>query len=134
MAQSIAQILETMSLLDGWEDKYAYVIDLGRQLPEYPENYRDEDHLVPGCTSRVWLHWAFDDAGRLKLCLDSDAHIVKGLIAILQSAYEDKTPHEIAAFDINALFDELKLEEHLSPNRRNGFFSVAQKIRALGQG
>lgn len=121
-----------MALLDGWEDKYAYVIDLGRELEPYPENLRTDDRLVPGCTSRVWLHWAFDGQGRLQLFLDSDAHIVKGLIAILAAAYQDKTPQAISAFDIEALFGELRLAEHLSPNRRNGFFSVAQKIRALG--
>jgi len=130
MTQTLETIIETMTQLDGWEDRYAYVIDLGRQLKPYPPAFQDDAHLVPGCTSRVWMHHQWIE-GKLALSLDSDAHIVKGLLAVLAAVYDRRDAASILTYDIEDLFRTLGLEGQLSPNRRNGFFAVAAKIKAL---
>lgn len=123
-------IQDTLSLLSDWEERYAFIIDLGRKLPPYPEDRRNDAHKVPGCTSQVWMAHAWV-ADRLHMDVDSDAHLVKGLLAVLMSLYNDKTRAEIMAVPPEAVFASLGLEGHLSPNRRNGFFAVAQRIRQL---
>lgn len=124
-------IVETFDLLDDWEDRYRYLIDLGRDLPPFPESERRDERLVPGCMSRVWMVSAAEPGPppRLTFLADSDAHLVKGLIAVLLAAYSGKTVEEIGALDIEALFARLGLVEHLSTNRRNGFFSMVERIR-----
>lgn len=127
----LATIVETFDLLDDWEDRYRYLIDLGRDLPPFPETERRDERLVPGCMSRVWMV-ARPSSGappQLEFLADSDAHLVKGLIAVLLAAYSGKTPDEVAALDIHALFSKLGLSEHLSTNRRNGFFSMVERIQ-----
>jgi len=121
-------IRDAFGFFDGWEDKYRFVIDLGRQLPELDPAERTEDRLVPGCQSQVWLITHLED-GRLQLTMDSDAHIVRGLIAILLAAYQDRTPQEVVDFDIEGLFDELNLLSHLSPTRGNGLREMVTRIR-----
>lgn len=123
-------IQDTLSLLGDWEERYAFIIDLGRKLPSYPEDRRDNAHKVPGCTSQVWMahSWQGD---RLHMDVDSDAHLVKGLLAVLMALYNDKSKTEIMAVAPEAAFATLGLEGHLSPNRRNGFFAVAQRVRQL---
>lgn len=125
-----SEIKDTLSFLDNWEDRYALLIDLGRKLRAYPEERRDDAHKVPGCTSQVWMahEWQGD---ALHMAVDADAHLVKGLLAILMSLYNGKTAAEIKAVPVEAAFAELGLEGHLSPNRRNGFFAVASRIAAL---
>jgi cysteine desulfuration protein SufE len=127
----LATIVETFALLDDWEERYRYLIDLGRALPPFPEAERREERLVPGCMSRVWMvsQPAPGTPPRLEFLADSDAHLVKGLIAVLLAAYSGKTPAEIAGLDIDALFRKLGLAEHLSANRRNGFFSMVERIK-----
>lgn len=127
----LATIVETFDLLDDWEERYRYLIDLGRDLPAFPESERKDERLVPGCMSRVWMvsRIAPGAPPHLDFLADSDAHLVKGLIAVLLAAYSGKTPDEIAALDINALFTKLGLTEHLSTNRRNGFFSMVERIQ-----
>lgn len=124
-------IVETFDLLDDWEDRYRYLIDLGRDLPPFPESERRDERLVPGCMSRVWMVSATEPGPppHLTFLADSDAHLVKGLIAVLLAAYSGKTAQEIGALDIDALFAKLGLTEHLSTNRRNGFFSMVERIR-----
>lgn len=123
-------IQDTLALLTDWEERYAFIIDLGRKLPPYPEDRRDDAHKVPGCTSQVWMAHRWQD-GKLYMDVDSDAHLVKGLLAILMALYNGKTPEEITAVLPEVVFATLGLEGHLSPNRRNGFFAVAQRIVQL---
>ncbi|MEM7079549.1 MAG: SufE family protein [Pseudomonadota bacterium] len=124
------ELRETFAFFDDWEDKYRFVIDLGKDLPALPEAMRSEENLVRGCQSQVWLYHALDEHGRLQLSMDSDAHIVRGLISIVLLAYQDRTPQETLAFDIDELFGELDLLSHLSPTRGNGLTAMIGKIRA----
>jgi cysteine desulfuration protein SufE len=122
------------ALLDDWEDRYRYVIELGRGLPPLPAALRSEANKVRGCASQVWLASAMRQlqAGAppvLDFLGDSDAHIVRGLIAILFAAYQDKTAEEVLHTDARALFAELGLKDHLTPQRSNGFFSMVERIR-----
>jgi len=122
------------ALLDDWEDRYRYVIELGRGLPPLPAVLRTEANKVRGCASQVWLATAMrqQQAGAppvLDFLGDSDAHIVRGLIAILFAAYHDKTGEEILRTDAGAVFAELGLKDHLTPQRSNGFFSMVERIR-----
>jgi len=127
------ELKENFALFDDWEERYKYLIDLGKSLKEMPEALKTDETLVRGCTSRVWLICETNAQGRYHFTADSDAHIVRGLIAILLSAYEGKTGEEIAKVDIDAAFSEIGLNEHLSPNRRNGFFAMVERVRALSR-
>lgn len=125
------EFADRFNRLLSWEDRYRYLIQLGRKLEPYPEEFRDEEHLVPGCLSQVWLvSLSVADAdGRVDLRADSDAHIVKGLISLLLMMYSGKTAEEILAADVEGLFERLDLGQHLSVNRRSGFYSMNRKIR-----
>ena len=127
---ALAQIEQDFALFESWEDRYAYLVDLGKRLPALPEAERTEAHKVRGCTSQVWFvqHDAGD--GRLWWQGDSDAAIVRGLVAVLQVLYNGRTRDEVRAIDVDAVFAQLGLERHLSINRRNGFFSMVAKLRA----
>ncbi len=127
---SLAEIQETFELLGDWEERYAYLIDLGRNLPTMPQELKTEETKVKGCTSQVWMVPKVE-AGRYSFLADSDALIVKGLIGVLLAAYNDKTPEEIGAVDIESAFQEMGLEQHLSPNRRNGFYAMVERIRGF---
>jgi cysteine desulfuration protein SufE len=127
-------IRSDFALLDDWEDRYRYVIELGRGLSPLPEALRTEANKVRGCASQVWLASAVRRANPASAPLlefqgDSDAHIVRGLIAILFAMYADKTAEEILRTDASAVFAELGLKEHLTPQRSNGFFSMVERIR-----
>jgi cysteine desulfuration protein SufE len=129
---SIDDIAANFELLEDWEARYAYLLDLGKQLDPLPEHSRDEAHKVRGCMSQVWIdHEARD--GRLHFYGDSDAHIVRGLIALLFALVQDRTPQEILATDVRKTFAELGLENHISMNRRNGFYAMTERIRQLAQ-
>jgi cysteine desulfuration protein SufE len=130
---SVKEIEETFQLLDSWEDRYSYVIDLGRKLPAFPKGEMTEANLVRGCTSQVWLIPQPGDPAEVAFLADSDALIVKGLIAILMAAYNGQSKDHVRSFDIEAFFNSLGLGEHLSPNRRNGFFAMVGRIRALAE-
>ncbi len=125
--------VDRFNRLLSWEDRYRYLIQLGRKLEPYPEQFRDEDHLVPGCMSQVWLVSELDESDRdtLEFRADSDALIVKGLTALLLMFYSNKNPEEILSTDIEGLFERLDLTQHLSVNRRNGFYSMSRKIKEL---
>ena len=122
-------IAESFSLLEDWDDRYAYLIDLGKALPDYPAAARTDAHKVDGCTSQVWIVTTRDAQGRLSMIADSDALIVRGLIAVLMAVYNGTTAEEAGGIDIQTLFAELGLSTHLSPNRRNGFFAMVERVR-----
>src|SRR3974390_3288297 len=120
---AIDEIIENFSLLDEWDDRYRYVIELGRGMSPLPELHRTDANKVQGCASQVWLATTtqFDrEQPILNFCGDSDAHIVRGLVAILLSVVSGKEAREIMATDPIALFDRLGLGEHLTPQRSNG--------------
>jgi len=129
----IAEITGDFELLDEWDDRYRYLIELGRALEPLPEDARTDANKVQGCTSQVWLTTQVkpDGAGGPLLSFrgDSDAHIVRGLIAILLALYSDKRAGEILDLDAVALFERLGLREHLTPQRSNGFRSMVERIR-----
>ena len=125
---SLENLLSDFEILDEWEDRYKYVIELGHMLPELPEDYRNPANKVQGCASQVWLHSEIRD-GKMQLIGDSDALIVKGLIAILLSVYQDKSPAEMLDIDARATLDKLGLQEHLTSQRSNGLFSMVERIR-----
>jgi cysteine desulfuration protein SufE len=133
-AMTIDEIIENFALLDDWDDRYRYVIELGRGLAALPESERTETNKVQGCASQVWLasRTRPDGAGGpvISFIGDSDAHIVRGLIAILFALYSDKPAREILSTDAIAVFERLGLREHLTPQRSNGFRSMVERMRA----
>jgi cysteine desulfuration protein SufE len=131
---SIDEIVENFELLDQWDDRYRYVIELGRTLPPLPQAAYTEANKVRGCASQVWLltHVKPDGGAGPSLSFegDSDAHIVKGLIAILLALYSGKHAREILDTDALALFDRIGLRENLTPQRSNGLRAMVERIRA----
>jgi cysteine desulfuration protein SufE len=131
---AIDEIIENFTLLDQWDDRYRYVIELGRALPPLPENAHNEANKVRGCASQVWLltHVRPNGAAGPTLTFDgdSDAHIVRGLIAIVIALYSGKTAREILDIDALELFDRIGLREGLTPQRSNGLRSMIERIRA----
>ena len=131
---SFDDIVADFEFLDDWDDRYKYLIDLGRALPPFPEGSRDEAHKVRGCASQVWLdveETCTPSGKMLRFAGDSDAHIVKGLVAVLLSLYTDKTPKEIVDLDAKAALSPLELEGHLTPQRSNGLASMIKRIREI---
>ncbi|MAU41421.1 MAG: cysteine desulfuration protein SufE [Kordiimonas sp.] len=127
---SISDVLDTFEFLDDWEERYKYLIDLGRKLPEMDGADKIEENRVHGCTSRVWLTHHMKD-GQVIFNGESDAHIVRGLVSLLLMIYSDKTPDEIISTDAKAILNQLGLEKHLSPMRTNGLFSMMEKIKSI---
>jgi cysteine desulfuration protein SufE len=125
-------IIENLGFFDSWEDRYRYIIDLGRELPALPDELRSEDRLVRGCQSQVWIDVEQSD-GRLQLAVDSDAFIVKGLLAVVLAAYNNRTAQEIMDFDVDSYFETLGLLQHLSPTRGNGLRAMVARIRDEAQ-
>ena len=125
-------IKDTLGFVDSWEERYKYIIDLGKDLPELPEEKRTDDRLVRGCQSQVWIDEKIED-GKLQLAVDSDAFIVKGLLCIILAAFNNKTPQEILDFDIEAYFDELELMNHLSATRGNGLRAMVARIQDIAR-
>lgn len=124
------EIRENFAFFDDWEDRYRFIIDLGKQLPPMPDEHRLPENFVHGCQSQVWIKPAWRD-GRLHFMLDSDAHIVRGLIAIIMSALNAKAPDEIVDYDIDTLFRELDLIGHLSVTRGNGLVAMVRRIKDI---
>ena len=131
---TIDEIRDNFALLDDWDDRYRYVIELGRTLDPLPEAEHSAANKVQGCASQVWLAKQLDRSGTseplLKYLGDSDAHIVRGLIAILLTLYSAHTPREILATDAIAVFDEFGFREHLTPQRSNGLRAMVERIRS----
>jgi cysteine desulfuration protein SufE len=131
-AASFDEIVADFDLLGDWEDRYRYVIELGRKLRPLPENDRNDTNKVRGCVSQVWLSTIVSPdhrVPRLSFIGDSDAHIVRGLIAILFALYSGKTADVILDIDANAVLGRLQLKEHLTPQRSNGLLAMVEKIR-----
>lgn len=135
---SIEDVRSDFALLDDWEDRYRYLIELGRGLAPLPEALRTDANKVRGCASQVWLSSTTRSSGGTTPVLtfqgDSDAHIVRGLIAILFTLFDGKTAEDILSTDARAVFAELGLDEHLTPQRSNGFFSMVERIRRDAHG
>lgn len=123
-------ILDTLGFFDDWEERYKYIIDLGKQLPAMDDSKKTEDYLLRGCQSQVWIDSELND-GVLTFEADSDAHIVRGLLGVVLAAYNHKSPADILAFDIDAYFSRIDLVKHLSPTRGNGLRAMVEKIRSL---
>ena len=131
---TIEDIISDFEMLDDWEDRYRYVIELGRDLPALPEALRTEDNKVHGCVSQVWLARQFEPDGegppRITWQGDSDAHIVRGLVAILFAIFSGRRADEIQKIDAEALLRRLGLHEHLTPQRSNGLAAMVRRIKA----
>ena len=136
MARSIDDLVEDFELFEDWEERYRYIVDLGKKLPPMPEDEKIEDNKVRGCMSQVWMTSQVDDStepSTLSFRADSDAFIVKGLIAILLELYSGRTPQEITELDATEALTRLGLESHLSPNRRNCFVAMVGRIKSEAQ-
>jgi cysteine desulfuration protein SufE len=135
---TIEEIIDNFSLLDDWDDRYRYVIELGRNLAPLPEEARSDANKVQGCASQVWLDAKIEPNGKVGPVLtfrgDSDAHIVRGLIAILLTLYSGKPARDIVDTDAIAVFERLALREHLTPQRSNGFRSMVERIKSDARG
>jgi cysteine desulfuration protein SufE len=131
MATTIQTIRDDFALLDAWEDRYRYVIELGEALPAFPDSERIPANKVPGCVSQVWLttQVGAGDDPLLTFQGDSDAHIVRGLVAIMLALFSGRGASEILTTDAEATLKELGLDEHLSPQRANGLRSMVKRIR-----
>ncbi|GAB3313381.1 SufE family protein [Haliea atlantica] len=125
-----ADILDNLAFFDDWEQRYQYIIELGRELPPLPDELRTADRLIRGCQSQVWLEARMQD-GRLQLDADSDAFIVKGLLGVVLAACNNRTPEEVLAFDMDDYFRQLDLLRHLTPTRGNGLRAMVSRIRDI---
>lgn len=129
-ATTIEDVFDAFEFLDDWEERYGYIIDLGKSLPEFPESQRVEENYVHGCQSQVWLIHHFDaESGKLYLMIDSDAIIVKGLAAIVLVTLNAKTPQDILSMDVEASFEKIDLMRHISPSRGNGLRAMLELIK-----
>ena len=126
---ALDELTEEFALLDDWEDRYRYIIDLGRTLEPLSETEHTDENKVRGCASQVWLVTEPEAGGRLHFRGDSDAHIVRGLIAILLKLYSDRTSGEILAVDAQGAYERLGLSGALTAQRSNGLFSMVERIR-----
>lgn len=124
------EILDDLSFFDDWEERYKYIIDLGKDLPTMDASLQTPERLVKGCQSNVWIE-VDREGDKLIFTVDSDAIIVRGLLALVMAAFNEKTAADILAFDIDGYFAQLDLEQHLSPTRGNGLRSIVGKIKAI---
>ncbi|MGN6471500.1 MAG: SufE family protein [Rhizobiaceae bacterium] len=131
MPTTLEAIRDDFAFLDDWEDRYRYIIELGNELPPFPEEARDAEHKVQGCVSQVWLltHRTGERDPVLTFDGDSDAHIVRGLVAIMLALFSGKRASEIGRIDAEGLMSELGLDEHLTPQRANGLRSMVKRIK-----
>lgn len=128
---TIDSIRQDFEFLDDWEERYRYIIDLGAALEPYPEELRDDAHKVRGCVSQVWVAFEQDDGPDpvLRLAGDSDAHIVRGLVAIVLALFSGRKASEIVGTDAEGVLQQLGLDEHLTPQRSNGLRAMVKRIR-----
>jgi cysteine desulfuration protein SufE len=123
-------IVEALAFFDDWEDRYKYIIDLGKELPPLDASEKTESNLVRGCQSQVWLV-SRAEGDKLYFEVDSDAFIVRGLLGVVLAAFNAKTAKQIREFDINDYFEQLNLLKHLSPTRGSGLQAMVQRIQTL---
>lgn len=133
--QTVDELIETFDLMDDWEEKYEFLIDLGRKLPPLSDEVMQDCNIVQGCQSRVWLvaDVTATEPPQFEIQAGSDAQIVRGLVAILLIAYQGKTPQEVLDFDMEGLFQRLGFVKGLSRSRSNGLFSMVKRVRDLAQ-
>lgn len=129
---STDEILEDLSFFDDWEQRYSYIIDLGKSLPAMDKSLQTPQRLVKGCQSNVWLD-VQPNGDALHFVVDSDAVIVRGLLAIVLAAFDNKSAADIGSFDVDAYFRQLDLESHLSPTRGNGLRAIVGRIKAIAK-
>ena len=129
----VGELIENFELLGDWESRFAYLIDLGKALPPMDEADKCEDNRVHGCQAQVWMKFDPEAEGKITISADSDAFIVKGLIAVLLLIYSGKSAREILNTDGSAVLSKLQLGEHLSPTRKNGLFHMVQRIHGLAE-
>lgn len=127
----VDELIEEFDELEDWDERYDLIIDLGRELPALPVELQNEENLVKGCMSLVWLVTNFSDESVVDIQADSDSIIVKGLIVILLAHYAGKTATEIVESDAIKLFEKLGLNQHLSPQRRNGLYSMVKRLKQM---
>lgn len=125
-------ILETLSFFDSWEERYKYIIDLGKELPAIDDSLKVDSNIVRGCQSQVWLVPTVE-GDQYFFKVDSDAHIVRGLLAIILAAFNGKTAQAILNFDVDAYFGSIDLLRHLSPTRGNGLRAMVSRIKEAAQ-
>ncbi len=128
----LAEIRESFEFFDDWEDKYRFILEIGRDLPEMDEGHRIEENLIRGCQSQVWLVHEIED-NKLRFQIDSDAHIVRGLLKILLAAINNLSPSDINEINLESLFEELGLMAHLSMSRGNGLRAMISKINQIAE-
>ncbi len=133
-AEAFDELVENFDLFDDWEDRYRYVIDLGKQMPAFPEDMKTDSTLVEGCVSRVWLQETVSGSGPeavIEFTGDSDAFIVKGLIAVLQTLFSGQTAQAILDADVPSEMSRIDLAAHLSPQRSNGLNAMVGRIKGF---
>ncbi|MBL4830106.1 MAG: cysteine desulfurase sulfur acceptor subunit CsdE [Aliivibrio sp.] len=123
-------IIETMQHCDGWEERYRTVIQMGKKMPVMPDSLKQDQATIAGCESKVWLHYQ-NNSGIFSFYADSDARIVRGLIALVMAAFNHKDAQQIQAFDTEAYFDKLGMIAHLSPSRGNGLRAIVEQIKQI---
>lgn len=133
---TVEELFETFEDLEEWDERYDFIIDLGRELPPLPAELQTEENIVKGCMSTVWMITEVEnsnngDADTLNIQADSDSIIVKGLIVLLLAFYNNMTPQEVVTADIETYLKKLGLNQHLSPQRRNGLFSMVKRLRSM---
>ena len=127
---TLDELLDTFEFFDDWEDKYRFIIDIGKELPGLPDGDKTDAHLIRGCQSQVWLTYESSDKG-LKFNMDSDAHIVRGLIAVVLIVIQNRSASEIQQLDIEGIFGQLDLLAHLSVTRGNGLRAMVSRIKEV---
>ena len=128
---SLDELMDTFAFLDAWEDKYGFIIDLGKQLPALAPEEMVDAFKVRGCQAQVWLVPVIGQDGRITFRANSDAHIQRGLVAIMLLIFSGKTPDEILGIDARAILEEMDLAAHLTAQRANGLFSMVERIREI---
>ncbi|MBR57674.1 MAG: cysteine desulfuration protein SufE [Myxococcales bacterium] len=130
---TVDELIARFEVFDDWEERYLYLMDLGRKLPAFDESWKTEENLVEGCVSQVWLVSKIhhEPSTRVEFRADSDSQIVKGLVSILIMLHSNQSPADIISHDIDGLFTKLGLTDHLSPSRKNGFYAMIRRLRAL---
>lgn len=133
---SIERVIQAFEMMPSWQERYRLIIDMGRKLPPLPDEDRIDENLLEGCMSQVWMTARLDeseDPPVLRLTADSDSQIVRGLIAIVFEVFNNRPPAEILETDIESIFQQLELEQHISPGRRNGLSSMVRRVRELAR-
>lgn len=130
---TLDRLYKTFAILPDWQERYRFIIEIGEKIPKLEENEKTDANRVHGCMSTVYMTISAtdDEPPKVQFKAESDASIVNGLIGVLHAVYDDKTPEEIRDIDIKNVFQKLGLEGHLSPNRRNGFFAMVERLEAL---